>query len=114
MLPPHSHFVSPRIKRRTMGASEKRSLERAQRAEERSLGALRMRNAKPSAKESCLYDHALTSISRARSCSAGWVEGSCKMRRSQMAAVAVRSVQGTPRRLHAKEIYLSGKPFWQE
>jgi len=39
MLPPHSHFVSPRTKRRTMGAPEKRSLERAQRAEERSLGA---------------------------------------------------------------------------
>jgi hypothetical protein len=32
-------FVSPRTKRRTMGAPEKRSLERAQRAEERSLGA---------------------------------------------------------------------------
>ena len=91
MLPPHSHFVSPRTKRRTMGAPESgrsnaRSAPRSGR-----WALLRMRNAKPAAKESCLYDHALTSISRARSCSAGWVEGSCEVRRSQMAAVALRS-----------------------
>ena len=79
------------------------------------MGAVRMRNAKPAAKESCLYDHVLTSISRARSCSAGWVEASCEVRRSQMAAVALRNIQGTPRRrLHAKAIYLSSKPFWKE
>jgi len=32
-----------------------------------------------------------------------------------MAAVALRNVQGSPRRrLQAKAIYLSGKPFWKE
>jgi hypothetical protein len=45
----------------------------------------------------------------------GWVEGSCEARRSQMSAVALRNIQGTPRRrLHAKAIYLSSKPFWKE
>jgi len=72
MLPPHSHFVSPRTKRRTMGAPESgrsnaRSAPRSGR-----WALLRMRNAKPAAKDSCLYDHAVTSISRARSSSAGW------------------------------------------
>lgn len=96
--------------RRKSGRSNARSAPRSGR-----WALLRMRNAKPAAKESCLYDHALTSISRARSCSAGWVEGSCEVRRSQMAAVALRNIQGTPRRrLHAKAIYLSSKPFWKE
>jgi hypothetical protein len=72
--------------RRKSGRSNARSAPRSGR-----WALLRMRNAKPAAKESCLYDHALTSISRARSCSAGWVEGSCEVRRSQMAAVALRS-----------------------
>ncbi len=36
------------------------------------------------------------------------------MRRSQMASVAFRNIQGTPRRLHAKAIYLSSEPFWKE
>jgi hypothetical protein len=32
-----------------------------------------------------------------------------------MNAVALRNIQGTPpRRLHAKAIYLSSKPFWKE
>ena len=79
------------------------------------MGALlRMRNGKPAAKETCLYDHALTSMSHAKSSSAGWVEGSCEMRGSQMASVALRNIQGTSRRLHAKAIYLSSKPFWKE
>ncbi len=31
-----------------------------------------------------------------------------------MAAVALLNIQGTPRRrLHAKAIYLSSKPFWK-
>ena len=75
---------------------------------------LRMRNAKPSAIESCLYDHALISISRARSCSAGWVEGSRGVRRSQMAAVAKRSRALRGGACIAKAIYLSSKPFWKE
>ena len=96
--------------RRKSGRSNARSAPRSGR-----WALLRMRNAKPAAKESCLYDHALTSISRARSCSVGWVEGSCEVRRSQMAAVALRNIQGTPRRrVHAKAIYLSSKPFWKE
>jgi len=32
-----------------------------------------------------------------------------------MAAVALRNIQGTPRRrVHAKAIYLSSKQFWKE
>ena len=38
------------------------------------MGAVRMRNAKPAAKKSRLYDHALTAISGARSYSTGSVK----------------------------------------
>jgi hypothetical protein len=57
-----------------------------------------MRNAKLSAKQSRLYDHALTSTLTARNCWAGSVEGSREMRRSQLASIASRNIQGTPRR----------------
>jgi hypothetical protein len=36
-------------------------------------------------------------LSRARSCSAGWVEGSCEVRRSQMAAVGKQPVSSLSR-----------------
>jgi hypothetical protein len=57
---------APAWARRKSGRSNTRSAPRSGR-----WALLRMRNAKPAAKESCLYDHALTSISPARSFSAG-------------------------------------------
>ena len=59
---------------------------------------LGMRNAQRAAKESRLYDHALTSISSGGSSSAGSVESSRDVSRSQMATIALRNIQGIPRR----------------
>src|ERR1700758_5043715 len=47
------------------------------------MGAVRMRNAKPAAKESRLYDHASTRHLKERSYSTVFGRGSCEMRRSQ-------------------------------
>jgi hypothetical protein len=60
------------------------------------MGAVRMRNAKPAAKESRLYDHASTAISGARSYSTGSVEGSREVRRSQKTTIALPNIRGIP------------------
>jgi hypothetical protein len=60
------------------------------------MGAVRMRNAKPAAKESRLYDYALIAISGARSYSTGSVEGSREVRRSQKTTIALPNIRGIP------------------
>jgi hypothetical protein len=57
-----------------------------------------MRNPKPTAKISRLYDYASTNISNARRYSAGSIEGSREVRRPQITTIPLPKVRGSPRR----------------
>ena len=59
------------------------------------MGAVRMRNAKPAAKESRLYDHASTAIS-GKELFDRFGRGSREVRRSQRTTIALPNIRGIP------------------
>ena len=60
------------------------------------MSAVRMRNAKPAAKESRLYDNASTAISEAMELFDRFGRGSREVRRSQKTTIALPNIRGIP------------------